>query len=117
MTDKWKLRLTGAAGGAVNGLFGGGGGMAVGPLLKGWYGLEEKKTFATCVVVILPFCILSAVILALQGHVDLWQALPYLAGGAAGGWVGGRTMGRVPTVWLRRIFAVFLLYGGVRYLL
>ena len=117
MTDKWKLRLTGAAGGAVNGLFGGGGGMAVVPLLTRWYGMEETKAFATCVAVIFPFCVLSAAFLALEGHVDLRQALPYLAGGLVGGWVGGRTMGRVPTVWLRRIFAAFLLYGGVRYLL
>ena len=114
MTDKWKLRLTGAAGGAVNGLFGGGGGMAVVPLLTRWCGMEEKKAFATCVAVILPFCVLSAAVLALRGHVDFGQALPYLIGGAAGGWVGGRTMGRVPTVWLRRIFAAFLLYGGVK---
>ena len=48
---------------------------------------------------------------------DLLQALPYLLGGLAGGLVGGRLMGRVSVVWLRRIFAAFLLYGGVRYLL
>ena len=49
VTDKWKLRLTGAAGGLINGLFGGGGGMAVVPLLAGWCGLAEKQAFATCV--------------------------------------------------------------------
>ena len=117
MADKWKLRLTGAAGGLINGLFGGGGGMAVVPLLAGWCGLAEKQAFATCVAVILPFCVLSAGVFFLRGSVDAMQALPYLLGGLVGGLVGGRWMDRVQVVWLRRIFAAFLLYGGVRYLL
>lgn len=117
MTGKWKLRLSGTLGGLVNGLFGGGGGMVLVPLLTCWCGLEEKKAFATCVAVIFPFCVLSAIIYWLRGGLDFAAALPYLLGGLAGGWVGGRLMGRVSVVWLRRIFAAFLLYGGVRYLL
>ena len=117
MADKWKLRLSGAAAGLVNGLFGGGGGMALLPLLSRWCGVEEKKAFATCVAVIFPLCVLSAAIFLLRTDFDLSTALPYLAGGLAGGWLGGRWMGRISAVWLRRIFAAFLLYGGVRYLL
>ena len=30
---------------------------------------------------------------------------------------GGKLMGKISVIWLRRIFAAFLLYGGVRYLL
>ena len=37
--------------------------------------------------------------------------------GLAGGLVGGFLMDKVSVLWLRRIFAAFLLYGGVRYLL
>lgn len=116
MTGKWKLRLTGAAGGLVNGCFGGGGGMAVVPLLTRWCGVEEKTAFATCVAVIFPFCVLSAAIYVFRTGLDLSAALPYLVGGLAGGLVGGRLMDKVPVLWLRRIFAAFLLYGGVRYL-
>ena len=117
MADKWKLQLTGALGGLVNGLFGGGGGMVVVPLLTRWCGVEEKKAFATCVAVIFPFCLLSAAIYLFRTDFDLLTALPYLMGGLAGGFVGGKLMDRVSVVWLRRIFAAFLLYGGVRYLL
>ena len=35
----------------------------------------------------------------------------------AGGFVGGKLFGKVSAPWLRRIFGVFLVYGGVRYLL
>lgn len=117
MAGKWKLRLTGALGGLVNGLFGGGGGMVVVPLLTRWCGVEEKKSFATCVAVIFPFCLLSAAIYLFRTDFDLLTALPYLMGGLAGGFVGGKLMDKVSVVWLRRIFAAFLLYGGVRYLL
>ena len=114
---RWSAPLAGGLAGLANGLFGGGGGMVFLPVMLRWGNVEARRLYATCVAVILPFCVLSAAILALRGHVDLLQALPYLAGGAVGGWVGGRTMGRVPTVWLQRIFAAFLLYGGARYLL
>ena len=40
-----------------------------------------------------------------------------LVGGLAGGWLGGRLYGKVPTRYLRWLFAGFLLYAGVRYLL
>ena len=53
----------------------------------------------------------------LMGGVALAAALPYLAGGLLGGWLGGMLYGKVPTVWLRRIFAGFLFYAGVKYLL
>lgn len=117
MTDKRKLQLTGVAGGLVNGLFGGGGGTAVVPLLTCWCGMEEKRAFATCIAVIFPFCTLSATVYLFRTDFPFSAALPYLAGGLIGGLVGGLLLPWMQTQWLRRIFAVFLLYGGVRYLL
>ena len=56
MQVKAKYAVSGALAGAVNGLFGGGGGMVLVPLLSGWCGMEGKRSFATCVAVILPLC-------------------------------------------------------------
>ena len=117
MQAKTKYALSGTAAGLVNGLFGGGGGMVLVPLLNGWCGLADKQAFATCVAVILPFCVVSAAVYLLRTPFDLTQALPYLLGGLAGGFVGGRLFPRVPAPWLRYLFAAFLVYGGVRYLL
>jgi len=80
-------------------------------------GLEDKTAFATCVAVILPLCAVSALVYLLRGALPLREALPYLAGGLSGGWLGGRLFRRVPDVWLRRAFALFLLYGAYRYLI
>ena len=97
-------------------VYGQGGGIPLLVLLTRWAKLEEKKAFATCVAVIFPLCVVSAVVYFLRCALPLAQALPYLVGGAAGGLVGGRLFQNVPNVWLRRIFAVFLLYGAWRYL-
>ena len=97
--------------------FGGGGGMVLLPLLTRWCRVEEKTAFATCVAVILPFCVVSAAVYLLRTPFDFTQALPYLLGGLAGGFVGGKLFPRVPAPWLRYLFAAFLVYGGIRYLL
>ena len=117
MRQKTKLGLSGALAGLVNGLFGGGGGMVMVPLLTAWCGLAQKRALATCVAVILPFCVLSAAIYVLRTDFDWLLALPYLIGGGIGGALGGLLFKRVSSRWLRRIFALCLLYGGVRYLL
>lgn len=91
MTDHMKYALSGAAAGAVNGLFGGGGGMVLAPALTGWCHMEQKRALATCVAAILPLCLLSAAISLWRQPLDWMQALPYLLGG-----LGGRLRGRPP---------------------
>ena len=105
--------LAGGAAGVVNGFFGGGGGQVLVPLLAGKCGLDQRKAFATSVAVIAPLCALSAGIYWFRGDLDLAAALPYLAGGL----VSGKVFKKLSMVWLRRAFALLILYGGVRALL
>ena len=109
--------LAGGAAGIVNGFFGGGGGMILVPLLVRRCGLSQRQAFATSVAIILPLCMLSSIIYYFRGGLDLTAALPYLAGGLVGGWVGGNLFRKVNMVWLKRIFALFIIYGGVKSLL
>ena len=106
MNKRWKYGLSGAAAGLVSGLFGGGGGTVLVPLLTGWCKTEQKRAFANCVAVIFPLCALSAVIYLLRTGLRLVTALPYLVGGLAGGFVGGKLFGKVSAPWLRRIFGL-----------
>lgn len=114
MRKKWKYALAGGLAGVANGLFGGGGGSVLVPLLTGYCRLDQRKAFATSVAVILPLCALSVVIYLFRGGLDLVTALPYLVGGAAGGWAGGKWFKGVKMPWLRRAFGLLLIYGGVR---
>ena len=117
MTEKRKNQIAGAAGGLVNGLFGGGGGMVLLPLLTKLSALEARSAFATCVAVIFPMCCVSTAVYLWQVRPGLELVLPYLLGGLIGGVLGGLTFEKVPVRWLKVIFGLFLLYGGVRYLL
>ena len=96
MDSRWPARIAGGAAGLANGLFGGGGGMVFLPILSRFGKLEQRKLYATCVGVIFPVCAVSA-------GVYLWR--------------GGKLYGKVPTKFLKWLFAAFLFYAGVKYLL
>ena len=112
--SKFRGAVAGGAAGLANGFFGGGGGMILVPLLTRWCGLEQRRAFATSIAIILPLCALSSAIYWLRGGLDFLLALPYLAGGLIGGFLGGRLFQKLNMVWLRRAFALLILYGGVR---
>lgn len=111
------ISIAGVLAGAVNGIFGGGGGMILLPLLSRWAGMDDRKLFATSVAVIFPICMVSTAVYFTQAGFSPADALPYLLGGAAGGLAGALSFQKVPVKWLKLLFAGFLLYGGVRYLL
>ena len=115
--SKLRFVLAGALAGMTNGLFGGGGGSVLVPLLTRYCRLDQREAFATSVAVILPLCVLSAAIYLLRGGLDWAAALPYLVGGAAGGDGGGRWFQGANMLWLKRAFGLLLIYGGARCLL
>ena len=110
-------RIAGGAAGLANGLFGGGGGMVLLPVLSRGGTLSQRKLYATCVGVIFPVCLVSAAVYVWRGGVSLTEALPYLAGGLLGGFLGGKLYGKISTKFLKWLFAAFLFYAGVKYLL
>ncbi|NBI11404.1 sulfite exporter TauE/SafE family protein [Colidextribacter sp. OB.20] len=114
MQGKRRYWLAGGLAGAANGFFGGGGGSVLVPLLTRCCGLDQRRAFATSVAVILPLCALSVVIYFFRGGLDFMAALPYLIGGAVGGWAGGKWFKGMRMTWLKRAFGLLLIYGGVR---
>lgn len=112
--ERLRWLVSGAAAGLVNGLFGGGGGQILVPLLTRWCGLEPKRAFASCVAVIAPLCAVSGGLYLLRGGLAFSAAWPYLLGGLMGGVIAGRSFKKVPANFLRRLLALLILYGGVR---
>ena len=84
------------------------------PMLTGYCKLDQRRAFATSVAVILPLCALSAGIYLFRGGLDVKTALPYLIGGALGGWAGGKWFKGMKILWLKRVFGLLLIYGGVK---
>ena len=109
----WGGAAAGLAAGAVNGLFGAGGGMVLVPLLGWLTDLEEDEIFASSLSIILPICIVS---LAASPAIAWSDALPWLPGSALGGLLAGICGKKIPVKWLHRGLGIFIIWGGLRYL-
>ena len=110
----WRgMAAAGLAAGLVTGLFGGGGGMVLVPLLGLFSHLEEAEIFPASLSVIMPVCLVS---LVLSSGGSVRDALPFLPGSFLGGWLAGKWGIRIPVKWLHRSLGVLILWGGVRYL-
>lgn len=105
--------LGGAAVGAANGLFGGGGGMIAVPVLKA-AGRSARSAHATAIAVILPASLASAAVYLFCGLVPFGVLLPVSLGVFAGGAVGARLLSRVPPRAVTFVFALFMLAAGLR---
>lgn len=99
--------------GALNILLGAGGGMIAVPALKKC-GLNQKQAQANAVAVILPLTIISLIIYTKKEYVNFFDSLwilPFAAGGALLGTVG---LEKISAPLLKKIFAGFMIWAGVR---
>ena len=117
MSQKIRCAIAGLAAGLSNGFFGAGGGMLLVPIFTRLAKIDDRRTYASSIAVILPLSVVSAVVYYLKNSLDFKLAAPYLIGGLAGGFLGGLLFKRIPTAFLRRAFALLVVYGGVRFLL
>lgn len=112
-TENKKLLLGGFFIGVVNGLLGAGGGMLAVPLLKK-SGMSQADSQANSVAVILPLTVVSALLYLATNKVDLTDAVRFIPGGLLGAVIGTSVLYKIPNNILRKIFAVFMLWAGVR---
>jgi uncharacterized membrane protein YfcA len=111
------LFLIFSAAGFLNGYAGAGGGMVTGVLLPLYFGEKDRKTaFAYTALAVLLYSTVSATAYLLLGRLPfrtaLINAFPALLGGALGGFL----LRKINPALLQGIFAVLLIYSGVRFL-
>ena len=116
MKIRFGAMAAGAGAGALNGLFGAGGGMVLAPLLGLCTDLKEEQIFPCSVVILLPICILSLLFADGWAAFSFVQALPYLLGSLLGGICAGLWGKKIPVLWLHRVLGILILWGGIRYL-
>ena len=111
-----KSALAGVVAGAVNGMFGAGGGMVLVPLLTFLTDLNDEEIFPASVSIILPICLVSLSVTYKSSTVSWEQMFYYLIASTTGGILAGILGKRIPTLWLHKLLGVMILWGGVRYL-
>ena len=115
-SGSWGLWTAGAVAGSINGLFGGGGGMVLVPMLTVFTDISDDDVFPASVCTIFPICIVSLCIGARDSALPWLEALPYLLGSIPGGILATKTAHKLPVKWLHRILGILILWGGIRYL-
>ncbi len=100
--------------GAINGLFGAGGGMLAVPCLTCVWGLDEKSAHATAIAVILPLCLVSSVVYALKGNYEPSVILPTVIGVTIGGIVGALLLKKMSANTVSFLFYALMTFAGFK---
>lgn len=102
--------------GIINVILGAGGGMLTVPLYKKC-GFDQKSAQINAVATILPITTVSLIIYLINGNVNLHVALPYIIWGLPGAILGTFVIKKTSNKILKSIFAIFMIWAGVRMML
>ena len=112
--DKFVLGAGGLLTGAVNGLFGGGGGMIVVPFLTAVAKKPPLSAHATAILVILPVSLVSGIFYLINGYFDAEMFVAISAGVTFGGFLGARALNLLSAGEAAVIFAAVMFAAGIR---
>ena len=110
---KVHIVLFGVLIGLINGLFGGGGGMIVVPVLTKFFGFSQKQAQATALFVILPISIASSIIYITHNSINFSQSWPVILSIVAGGAGGALLLNKLNNKVVRIIFIALILISGI----
>ena len=99
--------------GVINSLVGACGGIITVAALKK-DGMEQTAAHANAIAIILPLTVISSVFYIYNGYVNIPDTLIFIPGGVAGAVVGGLILPKIPQKILKKLFALFIIWAGVR---
>lgn len=110
----WKEVAIGIVAGFLNGFFGAGGGSALVPMAEKFLNIEEHRSHATAIPVILLFSLVSAFLYVRQGFFDFKIWMYVSIGGIAGGLAGAKFLKRIPKKWLKIGFGAVICITAIK---
>lgn len=114
--EKMKQAIIGIFAGLICGLFASGGGLILVPSYIYLLNMEDRKARATSVFCILPMVVTSSIFYYKENYIN-WKVGIYCAiGGIIGGIIGAKLLKKLPTIYVRIIFAIFLFYVSIKML-
>ncbi len=79
-------------------------------------GMNERKSHATAIFIILPLTLASTFIYVKGNHIDWNVTWKVAVGGIAGGYAGARLLSICPEKVLRKVFGVFIIAAAIKML-
>ena len=111
------LLLVGIVAGVLSGMFGIGGGIVIVPALTILFGFELQNAVGTSLVVLIwPLSIFAVVAYYRAGLLDVLAATMVALGLVLGSFFGAEIALSLPEATMQRIYGVFLIYVGWRFL-
>lgn len=109
-----KNSLIGIFTGFVNGIFGSGGGTLLVPILNNIVKVEEHKSHATALSIIIFLTSASSVIYISKGTYDISLTLKVAVGSVIGGIIGAKLLSKVTGKFLRISFGAIMILASLR---
>lgn len=109
-----KNSLIGLFTGFINGSFGSGGGTLLVPILNDIIKLEEHKSHATALAVIVFLTAASSTVYILKGTYDFQLTWRVAIGSIIGGIIGAKLLCKVTGKFLRIIFGIIMIIAAFR---
>jgi len=100
--------------GFINGFFGGGGGLICVPTLEKIYGLDEKKSHATAIMVMFPLSLISLIIYSFNNNVNFYDGMFVSIGVLIGGCIGAIGLKKLNKSVVKWIFIIILFTAGFK---
>ncbi len=109
-----KQAVIGMIAGITCGLFASGGGLILVPAFLYVLKMEDKKARGTAILCILPM-VLTSSIFYISGNYMNWEiGIKCAIGGIIGGAIGAKLLKKIPTLYVKILFALFLFYVSIK---
>lgn len=109
-----KNTIIGAFTGFINGIFGSGGGTLLVPILNNILNVEEHKSHATALAIIIFLSTASSAIYISKGTYDITLTIQAAIGSIIGGIIGAKLLSKVTGRFLRISFGVIMIIAALR---
>ncbi len=109
-----KNTLIGSFTGFINGIFGSGGGTLLVPILNNIVKIEEHKSHATALAIIIFLSSASSIIYISKGTYDIGLTFQVACGSIVGGIVGAKLLSKLTGRFLRISFGVIMIIAALR---
>ena len=110
--------LVGLGAGVLSGLFGIGGGLVIVPVLIAFLHMDTKRAVGTSLgALLLPVTFPGVWIYFNAGHLNISYAALVAAGLVFGALIGAKITISLPSLTVKRIYSVFLLFMGIKFLI
>ena len=109
-----KNSLIGSISGFINGVFGSGGGTLLVPILNNILKVEEHKSHATALSIVVFLTVTSSFIYVSKGTYDLNLTFKVTIGSIIGGIIGAKILCKLTGKFLRISFGIIMIIAALR---